>query len=411
MIATSQLNISEIRKQFPILDQEVNGNQLVYLDNAATTQKPARVLDALKNYYEHNNANIHRGIHALAERATEAYEDTRKAVASFINAPSHEQVIFTKGTTEGINLVAQAYGRKFLQPGDEIIISGMEHHSNIVPWQIVCEQTGALLKVAPILDNGDLDVDEYEQLLSAKTKIVSMVYISNSLGTINPVAHVIQKAHDVGAVVLVDGAQAAPHLSIDVQQLDCDFMSCSAHKMYGPTGVGFLYGKRELLESMDPYQAGGEMISDVTFEKTSYNNIPYKFEAGTPNIGDVIATHEAIRFVEELGHAQIERHEKQLLDHVTGKLSEIDGWSPVGTSEHKASVISFNIEGIHPFDLGVFLDAKGIAVRTGHHCTQPVMNRFKIEGTARASLAVYNSIEEMDIFVDGLKKVVEKFRK
>ncbi|MFT7231583.1 MAG: cysteine desulfurase/selenocysteine lyase [Cyclobacteriaceae bacterium] len=411
MSLTTTLSINEIRAQFPVLNQQVNGKPLIYFDNAATSQKPKSVIDALVYYYENDNANIHRGIHTLAERATNSYENTRKAAQVFINAPESEEIIFTKGTTDGINLVAQAYGRKYLKEGDEIIISAMEHHSNIVPWQILCSQTGAKLKVIPINEKGEILLDAFQDLLSEKTKIVAVVYISNALGTINPVKEIIDAAHGVGAKVLIDAAQASSHHPIDVKALNCDFLALSAHKMYGPTGVGILYGKRQLLEKMDPYQGGGEMINEVSFEKTTYNDIPYKFEAGTPNIADVIAFKAAIDFVAEIGFKYLHDHEQQLLQHGTEALSRIDGFTPIGTAANKASVISFNIEEIHPFDLGLWLDAKGIAVRTGHHCTQPLMNFFCIEGTVRASFAVYNTIEEIDQFANSLSDIVKKFRK
>lgn len=411
MSVTSALNLTKIRAEFPVLHQKINGKDLIYMDNAATSQKPKSVIDALTHYYEHNNANIHRGIHSLAERATSDYENTRKDIQRFINANESEEVIFTKGTTEGINLVAQSYGRKFLKEGDEILITGMEHHSNIVPWQIVASQTGARLKVVPINERGEMIWEEFETLLSEKTKIVSVVYISNSLGTINPAKDIIDKAHAVGAKVMLDGAQAAPHSRIDVRDLNCDFLAFSGHKMYGPTGMGVLYGKRQLLEKMDPYQSGGEMIKEVTFESTTYNDIPYKFEAGTPNIGDVIAFQKAIEFMEGIGHDALLQQETDLLEYGTFRLQSIDGFEPVGTARHKASVISFNLEGVHPFDLGMFLDAKGIAVRTGHHCTQPVMDHFGIEGTARASFAVYNTREEIDILAEALKDIHAKFHK
>ena len=404
-------SVEQIRKEFPVLHQEVNGKPLIYFDNAATAQKPKAVLDALSHYYEYNNANIHRGIHTLAERATSSYEDTRKSVGKFVNANETEEIIFTKGTTEGINLVAQAYGRKFLKDGDEIIISQLEHHSNIVPWQILADQTGAIVKVIPINEKGELLLDEYRKLLSEKTKIVAVNYISNSLGTINPVKEIISLAHDAGAVTLIDAAQAAPHHPLDVQDIDCDFLAFSAHKMYGPTGVGALYGKRRLLESMDPYQGGGEMIKEVTFEKTTYNDIPYKFEAGTPNIADVVALKAAIDFIHSIGYTFIHDHEELLLNHANKVLLDIPGVIPYGQASEKASVFSFNIDGVHPFDIGMWLDAKGIAVRTGHHCTQPLMDWFKIEGTVRASLAIYNTIEELDIFAEALKDIVKKFKK
>lgn len=411
MSVAAALSVEEIRTQFPVLHQEVNGKPLIYFDNAATSQKPQQVIDALVNYYKYNNSNIHRGIHTLAERATAAFEETRKKAQSFINAAEAEEVVFTKGTTEGINLVAQAYGRKFLNPGDEIIITGMEHHSNIVPWQILCEQTGAILRVVPVLKNGEIAVEDFERLLSNQTKFVSLVYISNTLGTINPVHELIKKAHAVGAKVLIDGAQAAPHHKLDVKALDCDFLAFSSHKMYGPTGVGVLYGKRSLLEKMDPYQGGGEMIREVSFDGTTYNDIPYKFEAGTPNIADVVAFKAAMEFMEETGYEFIHHHEMTLLEKAKEKLYPIDGFIPVGMASKKASVVSFNIEGVHPFDLGMWLDAKGIAVRTGHHCTQPLMDHFGIEGTVRASFAVYNTVEEIDTFAGALAEIVKKFRK
>lgn len=404
------IDIEAIRKQFPILHQEVNGKPLVYFDNAATSQKPQCVIDALTHYYNKDNSNIHRGIHTLAERATTAFEDTRKAVAKFLNANEVEEVIFTKGTTEGINLVAATFGRRFINTGDEIIVSALEHHSNIVPWQILCEEKGAILKVVPVNEKGELIFDEYVKLLSEKTKLVSVNYISNALGTINPVKEMITEAHKFGAKVLIDAAQAAPHVKLDVKDLDCDFLAFSAHKVYGPTGVGALYGKRELLEAMPPYQGGGEMIKDVSFSGTTYNDIPYKFEAGTPNIGEVIAFKAAIDFVEELGQENIARYEDELMAYANDLLKDVDGFTPVGTADKKASVISFLIEGVHPFDLGQLLDARGIAVRTGHHCAQPLMEFFNIEGTVRASFSVYNTKEEIKYFVDSLTAVIKMFK-
>ncbi|WP_339921806.1 cysteine desulfurase [uncultured Cyclobacterium sp.] len=398
----------EIRALFPILHQEVNGKPLVYFDNAATTQKPIQVIDALKKYYELDNSNIHRGAHTLAARATDYFEHTRNLVKEFINAPSPEQVIFTKGTTDGINLVASTFGRKFIGEGDEIIISTLEHHSNIVPWQMLCEEKGAILKIIPIHDNGELDLVAYKNLLSNKTKLVAVVHASNALGTINPVKDMIEQAHEFGAKFLIDGAQSTAHLEVDVQDLNCDFIAFSAHKLYGPTGVGVLYGKRELLESMPPYQGGGEMIKEVTFAKTTYNDLPYKFEAGTPNIGDVIAFGEAIKFVNQLGKAAIRKHENQLLEHAKERCSTIKGFIPIGTARDKVSVLSFGINNVHPFDVGMMLDASGIAVRTGHHCTQPLMERFQIEGTVRASFAVYNTIEEVDRLVESLTKISKR---
>ncbi len=404
------LDIEKIRDQFPVLNQQVNGHPLVYLDNAASSQKPQSVIDALVYYYQHDHSNIHRGLHTLAERATSAYEEVRKQAALFINSAESEEIIFTRGTTESINLVAQSFGRTFLEEGDEILLTELEHHSNIVPWQMIAEQRGALVKVLPVLENGELDIQKLDTLLSEKTKMVAVNYISNSLGTINPVAEIIQKAHAVGAKILIDAAQAAPHLKIDVQALDADFLALSSHKMYGPTGTGILYGKRELLEAMSPYQGGGEMIKDVHFSGTSYNDIPYKFEAGTPNIADVVGFGAAIKFVEEIGQDAIGAHEHELLERAMNGLLEIDGFHPVGTAAQKASVISFNIDGIHSYDLGLWLDAKGIAVRTGHHCTQPLMERMGIEGTVRASFAVYNTHKEVDYFVTSLKEIVSKFR-
>jgi cysteine desulfurase / selenocysteine lyase len=410
-VADISLDIKKIREQFPILHQQVNNHALIYFDNAATNQKPAVVLDALLNYYSYNNANIHRGIHTLAERATKAFEETREAARKFINAPSAEEIIFIKGVTEGINLVASSYGKAFINPGDEIIISGLEHHSNIVPWQIVCEERGATLKVIPITETGEMDFAAFEKLLSSKTKLVAVNHASNSLGTINPIKAIVARAHQAGARVLIDGAQAAAHIDIDVQDLDCDFYCISGHKMYGPTGSGFLFGKRAWLEKMPPYQAGGEMIKNVTFEKTTYNDLPYKFEAGTPNIADIIALKAAIDFINSLGKANIARHEHDLLTYATRKLKPINQVRLVGTAKEKVSVVSFVVEGIHHFDIGQMLDSYGIAVRTGHHCTQPLMDRFGIEGTVRASFAVYNTKEEIDQLVTGLERIVNLMSK
>jgi cysteine desulfurase / selenocysteine lyase len=399
-----------IRDQFLVLGTKVKGKKLVYFDNAATTQKPKVVIDAISNYYQNQNANIHRGIHHLAELATAAFEETRNAFKEYLNAKSTKEIIITKGTTDGINLVAQSFGDAFINKGDEILISTLEHHSNIVPWQMLCERKGAILKIIPINDKGEIIQEEYNNLLSNKTKLVAFTYVSNALGTINPVKQMIQKAHLIGAKVLVDAAQATSHLKVDVQALDCDFLALSAHKMYGPTGVGILYGKKELLEAMPPYQGGGEMIAEVTFEKTTYNELPYKFEAGTPNIADVVATKAAIDFIESIGFEQIAKIEHDLLAHATQQISSIPGLSIVGTASNKASVISFAIEGIHHQDLAILLDNFGIAVRTGHHCTQPLMKRLGILGTTRASFAVYNTKEEIDYFIDSLKKVIEMLK-
>ncbi len=403
----NKLDAYSIRKQFPVLNREVKGKPLIYLDNAATSQKPQMVIDALANYYSNYNANIHRGIHTLAEEATLAFEETRDAVQQFINAESREQIIFTRGTTEGINLVAYTWGRQNIKAGDEIIISVMEHHSNIVPWQILCEQNGAILKIIPINDEGELLIDEYEKLLSDKTKLVSIVHVSNSLGTVNPVKQMIDAAHKAGAIVFVDGAQSAVHLDIDVQEMDCDFFAFSAHKLYGPTGVGILYGKKYLLESMPPFQGGGEMIKEVSFEKTTYNELPYKFEAGTPNIADTIAFKTALDFIHQTGKQKMSRHEKELLAYATAQLELIPGLKIIGKAREKISVVSFVIDGLHPQDIGILLDNRGIAVRTGHHCTQPLMNRFGIPGTVRASFAVYNTKEEIDELVLGLQKAIK----
>ncbi len=407
----SGLNIAKIREEFPILDQKVNGKPLVYFDNAATNQKPRRVIEALANHYKTDNANIHRGIHTLAERSTAAFEETRHAVREFINANEAEEIIFTKGTSESINLVASSWGRKFLEEGDEILISAMEHHSNIVPWQMIAEEKSAQVKVMPIDENGDIILAEVDKLITEKTKMVAFNHASNSLGTINPVKEIVAKARKVGAKVLIDGAQATSHLEVDVQDLDADFYAFSAHKMYGPTGLGILYGKRTLLEKMPPYQGGGEMIKEVTFEGTTYNDIPYKFEAGTPDIANVVAFKKAIDFIDELGKDKIAAHENELLSYATTEIEKIDGVKVIGKANEKVSVLSFSVEGIHHFDIGMWMDAKGVAVRTGHHCTQPLMDFFCIEGTVRASFSVYNTIEEIDIFTQALKDTISKFKK
>lgn len=399
------LPISQIRGLFPVLHQEVHGKPLIYFDNAATTQKPIAVIESLKNYYETDNSNIHRGAHALADRATRYFEETRESVRDFLGARESAEVIFTKGTTEGINLVAKTFGRKFIQKGDEIIISTMEHHSNIVPWQMLCEENGANLKVIPITDSGELIWDEFEKLLSHKTKLVSIVHASNALGTINPVKKIIEASHRFGAKVLLDGAQSTSHLDIDVVDLDCDFLVCSAHKLYGPTGLGILYGKREILEEMPPFLGGGEMIKEVSFEKTTYNEIPFKFEAGTPNIGDVIAFKPALDLFKSLGKPAIRAHEDSLLNYANSLLEGVKGFIPVGTAKEKVAVLSFNIAQMHPFDVGQMLDARGIAVRTGHHCTQPLMKRFGLEGTVRASFAVYNTKSEIETFAEAVARI------
>ena len=401
------IDVYAIREQFPILDREVKGKPLVYLDNAATSQKPKVVIDALVNYYGGFNANIHRGIHTLAEEATAAFEATRDAVQHFIQASSREEIIFTRGATEGINLVAYTWGRQNLKPGDEVIISTMEHHSNIVPWQIICEEKGALLKVIPINNAGELLMDGYEKLLSPKTKLVSVVHASNSLGTINPVKQIIDAAHNVGAVVLIDGAQSTVHLDIDVVEMDCDFFVFSGHKVYGPTGTGVLYGKKKLLETMPVFQGGGEMIKDVSFGKTIYNDLPYKYEAGTPNIADVVALKAALEFVSRIGKEHIRKHEDELLHYATASLEQIPGLTIIGRAKEKVSVVSFVIDKIHSQDIGILLDNQGIAVRTGHHCTQPLMECFGIAGTSRASFAVYNTKQEIDKLAAGINKVIK----
>lgn len=403
-------DVLELRKQFPVLHRMVKGKPLVYLDNAATSQKPQVVIDAISDYYRQYNANIHRGIHSLAEEATAAYEATRDTVQHFIHAAHREEIIFTRGVTESVNLVAYTWARKNLKSGDEILISGMEHHSNIVPWQLVTEMTGAVLKVIPVDENGELEMDVFKTLLSEKTKLVSIVHASNSLGTINPVKDIIEAAHAVGAIVFVDGAQSSVHLDIDVQALDCDFFAISSHKVYGPTGIGVLYGKKELLEVMPPFMGGGEMIKEVHFEQSTWNELPYKFEAGTPNIADTVALKAALDFVTAIGKNNIRAHEDTLLQSVTAKLENIDGLRIIGKAAHKVSVASFVIDGVHPADVGVLLDNQGVAVRTGHHCTQPLMNRFGIPGTIRASFAMYNTAEEIDVLIEGLNKAIRLLR-
>lgn len=412
-MSVTTLDINSIRNQFPILHQQVNGHTLIYLDNAATTQKPLRVIKALEDYYQLHNANIHRGAHTLADRSTGFFEDTRKSVQQFINAREAEECIFTKGVTESINLVAQTWGRKNLQAGDEVVITYMEHHSNIVPWQLICEEKGANLKVVPIHENGTINLEAYHQLLSVRTKLVACVWASNALGTINPIEEMIKAAHKVGALFLADGAQAGSHLPIDVQQLDIDFLALSGHKLYGPTGVGILYGKRELLDSMPPYQGGGEMIKEVSFERTTFNEIPFKFEAGTPNIGDVIAFKYALDFVNELGKKAIMDWEMQLLSYFLKGVVQLqnqfgeDCITLYGTAQDKVAVQSFLLKGKHPFDTGLMLDARGIAVRTGHHCTQPLMQFYGIEGTVRVSFALYNTFEEIDSLLEVISKLLK----
>jgi len=396
-------NVEEIRKDFPILKRKVNGYALVYFDNAATSQTPQQVIDTIVDYYSNYNANIHRGVHTLSQEATDKYETARKKIQTHFNAGKAHEIIFTSGTTHGINLVANGFA-SILEKGDEILVSALEHHSNIVPWQMLCEKTGAVLKVIPMNQNGELLLEEFERLLSEKTKIVMVNHVSNALGTVNPIKKIIDKAHSFGAAVLIDGAQAAPHIKADVQALDVDFYVASAHKMCGPTGVGMLYGKEEWLKKLPPYQGGGEMIATVTFEKTTYADLPHKFEAGTPNICGGIAFGAALDYMNAIGIEEIAKYEHQLLEYATKKLLEIEGVKIYGTAKDKTAVISFNIEGIHPYDIGTIIDKLGIAVRTGHHCTQPIMDYFKIPGTIRASFSFYNTTTEIDLFIAAVKR-------
>ncbi len=407
--APSRLDVGKVREDFPILKQRVYGRPLVYLDNAATSQKPQAVIDAMLRFYTAGCSNVHRGVHYLSEQATQAYEGARAGAQRFLNAAESREIVFVRGTTEAINLVAQTFGRQHVRAGDEVLISAMEHHSNIVPWQMLCDEKEARLRVAPINDRGELILEEFEKLLGPRTRIVSMVHVSNALGTINPVEQVTGMAHRHGAVVLLDGAQAAPHLKSDVRELGCDFYTISGHKMFGPTGIGVLYGKAALLDAMPPYQGGGDMISSVTFEKTTYNTLPYKFEAGTPNIAGTIGLGAAIDYLDALGLDNIAAYEHTLLAYGTEALSRIAGLRLVGTAANKASVLSFVLDGIHPHDAGTILDREGIAVRTGHHCAQPVMDRFGLPATIRASLAFYNTVSDIDGLVQGIAKVQEVF--
>jgi cysteine desulfurase/selenocysteine lyase len=402
-------NVRRLREDFPILRQTVHGKPLAYLDNAATTQKPRAVLDALMAYYGEDNANVHRGVHLLSERATQAFEDARATVQRFINAASTREIVFTRNATEAVNLVAQTFGRTRLGPGDEVVISAMEHHSNIVPWQMVCQEKGASLRVIPITDEGALQLEEYERLLGPRTRLVSIVHLSNALGTINPVQQMIATAHRRGVPVLVDGAQAANHITVDVQALDADFYVFTGHKLYGPTGIGVLYGKERLLDEMPPYQGGGDMISSVTFEKTTYNALPYKFEAGTPNIAGAVGLAAAMDYVTAIGMDRITVHEGELLAYGTAALSGVPGLTLIGAAPEKAGVLSFVMDGVHPHDIGTIVDQEGVAIRTGHHCAQPLMQRLGIPATARASLALYNTREEIDALVAALHKVRELF--
>ena len=406
---SSALDVEKIRKDFPILHQEVHGKPLVYLDNAATAQKPSVVIETLNQYYREYNSNIHRGVHTLSEKGTAAYEESREKVKTFINADSNKEIIFVRGATEGINLITQSFGRSMITAGDEIIISEMEHHSNIVPWQLLCEQTGAQLKVIPINDAGELIMEEYEKLLNKKTRIVAVGHISNALGTINPIKKMIDMAHQVGAKILIDGAQAAPHTIVDVKTLDCDFYVFSGHKLFGPTGIGVLYGKQQLLEDMPPYQGGGDMIKMVTLEKTLYNDLPYKFEAGTPHIAGVVGLGAAIDYIQAIGLDDIASYEHELLTYATQQVNAIESVTLVGTAKEKTSILSFVMDEIHPHDIGTIIDHEGIAIRTGHHCAMPVMEHFNLAATARASFAFYNTKAEVDLLVTGIQKCNEVF--
>jgi cysteine desulfurase/selenocysteine lyase len=407
----SGFDVAKVREDFPILETMANGKPLIYFDNGATSQKPQLVIDTIRNYYDHENANVHRGVYYLSQIATDLFDESRKKIAKFINAEENETVLFTSGTTESINLVAQTWGRQNLNAGDEVLISGMEHHSNIVPWQMICEEKGAFVKVIPLLDDGSLNMEVFEERLNKNTKMVAVAHISNTLGVINPIEKIIAKAHAVGAKVLIDGAQALPHIPVDVTVLDCDFYAFSGHKMFAPTGIGVLYGKRSLLESMPPYKGGGDMIDKVTFEKTTYADLPFKFEAGTPNIAGVIGMGAAVDYLNKFDWNDIVEYEEELLRYTTDELQKIAGMRIYGTTENKVPVISFLVDNIHPYDIGTLLDQMGIAVRTGHHCTQPLMDRYCIPGTVRASLAFYNTKEEIDIFINALNRVLKILRK
>ena len=409
-LTRAELDVEAARRDFPALHQSVHGKPLAYLDNAATTQKPRAVIDALVRYYTRDNSNIHRGVHLLSQRATEAYEQARIKVQHFINAADASEIVYVRGTTEAINLVAGAWGRAKLKPGDEIVISAMEHHSNIVPWQMLRDQLGCGLRVAPVNDRGELLLEEYEKLLGPRTRLVSMAHVSNALGTVNPIGQIVEMAHAHGALVLIDGAQGAQHLPVDVRALDCDFYAFSGHKIYGPTGIGILYGKAALLDAMPPYQGGGDMILSVTFEKTTYNALPYKFEAGTPNIAGAIGLGTALEYVEAIGLPNVAAHEHDLLRYATALLKEIPGLRIIGNAAEKASVISFTLDGVHPHDIGTVLDQQGIAIRTGHHCAQPLMMRFNVPATGRASFGLYNTREEAEALVAGLHRTIEVFR-
>ena len=402
-------DVARVRAEFPILEQTVNGRPLVYLDNGATSQKPRRVIDAIRRYYETDNANVHRGLHALSERATNDYEGARDTVRAFLNAADRREIVFVRGATEGLNLVAQSWARPRLRPDDEIVVTTMEHHSNIVPWQLVCRQTGARLRVAPIHDSGELDMEAFSKLVNERTRIVAVAHVSNALGTINPVREIIATAHDAGAVAVLDGAQAAAHGTVDVRALGCDFYVFSSHKCYGPTGMGVLYGRTELLEEAEPYQGGGDMIRTVSFEESTWNDLPYKFEAGTPNIAGTIGLGAAVEFMTDLGMEAIAAHEHEILEYATEVLGELEGVRIIGTAPAKAGIVSFVVDGVHPHDVGTIVDQHGVAIRAGHHCAMPLMRRFKVPATTRASLAVYNTRADIDALVAGLRKVKEIF--
>ena len=402
-------DIQKIRADFPILNREVYGKKLVYFDNGATTQKPQAVIDALVNYYTRDNSNIHRGVHYLSQVATAAYEEARENVRAYINAKEKHEVVFTKGTTDSLNLMAHAFGEKFINEGDEVIISALEHHSNLVPWQVLCKKKNAILKIVPVNDKGDFIFSEFEKMISPNTKLVAVTHISNALGTINPIKEIIEKAHETNIPVLIDGAQGMPHTSVDVQALDCDFYAFSGHKMYAPMGVGVLYGKEKFLEEMNPYQMGGEMVDQVSYENTTYNELPFKFEAGTPNVEAVIGLNAAINYIKSIGIEQIAKHEDELLRYATSELKKIEGIRLIGEAEHKAGVVSFLIGDIHPFDAGTIIDHFGIAIRTGHHCAQPIIDHFKVPGTIRASFAMYNEIEEINQLIKAIKQVKKMF--
>ena len=407
--AGNMFDVERIRAEFPILAQTVNGRPLVYLDNGATSQKPRRVIEAIRRYYESDNANVHRGLHALSERATNAYEGARDTVRTFLNAADRREIVFVRGATEGLNLIAQSWARPRLQPGDEVLITTMEHHSNIVPWQLVCRQTGAQLRVAPIHDSGELDMEAFANLVSERTRVVAVAHVSNALGTINPARQIVETAHTAGAIAVLDGAQAAAHGPVDVRALGCDFYVLSSHKCYGPTGMGVLYGRAELLEAAEPYQGGGDMIRTVSFEESTWNELPYKFEAGTPNIAGTIGLGAAVEFMTELGMDAIAAHEREVLEYATERLDELDGIRIIGTAPEKAGILSFVVEGVHPHDVGTIVDQHGVAIRAGHHCAMPLMRRFRVPATSRASLALYNTRADIDALVESLHGVKEIF--